>query len=62
MVVTIFVLPGSRMTYDWDNIFGVRILLPLLVLSLQPIALIVHRACAAVIEGLLGGLCPHCPL
>lgn len=50
MVLLIMVLPGSAVPYGWGGVFDVRILLPLLVLSFQPIALIVRQTRAAVIE------------
>ena len=50
MVALIFVLPGGKVPYGWGGIFDLRILLPLLVLSFQPIALIVRQTRAAVIE------------
>jgi peptide/nickel transport system permease protein len=50
MVLLIMVLPGSTVPYGWGGVFDVRILLPLLVLSFQPIALIVRQTRAAVIE------------
>ncbi|GAA4125480.1 ABC transporter permease [Aminobacter aganoensis] len=50
MVLLIFILPGGSVPYGWGGIFDVRILLPLLVLSFQPIALIVRQTRAAVIE------------
>ncbi|MDI6025010.1 ABC transporter permease [Corticibacterium sp. UT-5YL-CI-8] len=49
MVLLILVLPGG-VPYGWGGVFDVRILLPLLVLSFQPIALIVRQTRAAVIE------------
>ena len=50
MVLLILVLPGGNVPYGWGGIFDVRIILPLLVLSFQPIALIVRQTRAAVIE------------
>ncbi|OJF91415.1 ABC transporter permease [Pararhizobium antarcticum] len=50
MVLLIMVIPGSNVPYGWGGIFDVRILLPLFVLSFQPIALIVRQTRAAVIE------------
>lgn len=50
MVALIVLLPGVRVPYGWGGIFDVRILLPLVVLSFQPIALIVRQTRAAVIE------------
>lgn len=50
MVLLIFVLPNASVPYGWGGVFDVRIILPLLVLSFQPIALIVRQTRAAVIE------------
>ncbi|UJW77441.1 ABC transporter permease [Rhizobium sp. SL42] len=50
MVGLIVLFPGADVPYGWGGIFDVRILLPLLVLSFQPIALIVRQTRAAVIE------------
>ena len=50
MVMLIMILPGSAVPYGWGGILDVRIILPLLVLSFQPIALIVRQTRAAVIE------------
>jgi len=50
MVLLIFILPGGSVPYGWGGIFDARIILPLLVLSFQPIALIVRQTRAAVIE------------
>lgn len=50
MVALIMVLPGGAVPYGWGGLFDVRILLPLLVLSFQPIALILRQTRAAVIE------------
>jgi len=50
MVALILVLPGGDIPYGWGGVFDVRILLPLAVLSMQPIALIVRQTRAAVIE------------
>lgn len=50
MVLLILVLPSGSVPYGWGGIFDVRILLPLIVLSFQPIALIVRQTRAAVIE------------
>ena len=48
MVLLILVLPGSAIPYGWGGVLDPRIILPLLVLSFQPIALIVRpRACRA---------------
>lgn len=50
MVLLILVLPGGAVPYGWGGIFDARIILPLIVLSFQPIALIVRQTRAAVIE------------
>ncbi len=50
MVGLIVFLPMIKVPYGWGGIFDVRILLPLIVLSFQPIALIVRQTRAAVIE------------
>lgn len=50
MVLLILVLPNASIPYGWGGLFDVRIILPLIVLSFQPIALIVRQTRAAVIE------------
>lgn len=50
MVLLIMVLPDGAVPYGWGGVFDLRILLPLLVLSFQPIALILRQTRAAVIE------------
>jgi peptide/nickel transport system permease protein len=50
MVLLILVLPSGSVPYGWGGIFDVRIILPLLVLSFHPIALIVRQTRSAVIE------------
>ena len=50
MVGFLLVLPGINMPYGWGGIFDAKIILPLIVLSFQPIALIVRQTRAAVIE------------
>lgn len=51
MVGLIMVLPeGASVPYGWGGVFDLRIILPLFVLSFQPIALIVRQTRAAVIE------------
>lgn len=50
MVALILILPGGDIPYGWGGVFDVRILLPLAVLSMQPVALIVRQTRAAVIE------------
>jgi peptide/nickel transport system permease protein len=50
MVLLITVLPAASIPYGWGGLFDVRIILPLLVLSFQPVALVVRQTRAAVIE------------
>lgn len=50
MVALILVLPGSAIPYGWGGVLDPRIILPLIVLSFQPIALIVRQTRSAVIE------------
>ncbi|MEO5620076.1 MAG: ABC transporter permease [Cypionkella sp.] len=50
MVFLIMVLPDGAVPYGWGGLFDYRILLPLIVLSFQPIALILRQTRAAVIE------------
>ncbi|QQR38305.1 ABC transporter permease [Devosia rhizoryzae] len=50
MVLLILVLPGGAVPYGWGGLFDVRVILPLLVLSFHPIALIVRQTRSAVIE------------
>jgi ABC-type dipeptide/oligopeptide/nickel transport system permease component len=50
MVFLITLLPHANVPYGWGGILDVRIILPLIVLSFQPIALIVRQTRAAVIE------------
>ena len=50
MVLLILILPGGTVPYGWGGIFDVRVILPLLVLSFHPIALIVRQTRSAVIE------------
>ena len=50
MVFLIMVLPDGAVPYGWGGLFDARILLPLTVLSFQPIALILRQTRAAVIE------------
>lgn len=50
MVLLLMILPGDAVPYGWGGLFSVKILLPLLVLSFQPIALILRQTRAAVIE------------
>lgn len=50
MVAIIVLFPHASVPYGWGGIWDMRIVLPLLVLSFQPIALIVRQTRAAVIE------------
>ena len=50
MVLLILILPGGSVPYGWGGLFDVRVILPLLVLSFHPIALIVRQTRSAVIE------------
>lgn len=50
MVGLIVLLPGINVPYGWGGVFDMRIILPLVVLSFQPIALIIRQTRAAVIE------------
>lgn len=50
MVFLIMVLPDGAVPYGWGGLFDARILLPLTVLSFQPIALILRQTRAAVVE------------
>jgi peptide/nickel transport system permease protein len=50
MVLLILILPNASIPYGWGGLFDARIILPLIVLSFQPIALIVRQTRAAVIE------------
>ena len=50
MVLLILVVPGGAVPYGWGGLFDVRVILPLLVLSFHPIALIVRQTRSAVIE------------
>ena len=50
MVLLILVLPGGAVPYGWGGLLDVRVILPLLVLSFHPIALIVRQTRSAVIE------------
>mgnify|MGYP001175504542 CR=1 FL=1 len=50
MVGLLVLLPDVSVPYGWGGILSVKILLPLVVLSFQPIALIVRQTRAAVIE------------
>ncbi|MBL9054924.1 MAG: ABC transporter permease [Rhodobacteraceae bacterium] len=50
MVVLLVFLPKGSVPYGWGGVFSVKIILPLIVLSFQPIALILRQTRAAVIE------------
>lgn len=50
MVLLLAVLPKGSVPYGWGGLFSVKILLPLIVLSFQPIALIIRQTRAAVID------------
>lgn len=50
MVLLILILPGGSVPYGWGGVFDIRIILPLIVLSFHPIALIVRQTRSAVIE------------
>lgn len=50
MVLLLAVLPKGAVPYGWGGLFSVKILLPLIVLSFQPIALIIRQTRAAVID------------
>ncbi|KKB06895.1 peptide ABC transporter [Devosia geojensis] len=50
MVLLIIILPGGSVPYGWGGLFDIRVILPLLVLSFHPIALIVRQTRSAVIE------------
>ncbi len=50
MVLLLAVLPSGSVPYGWGGVFSVKIILPLIVLSFQPIALIIRQTRAAVID------------
>lgn len=50
MVLLLAVLPSGAVPYGWGGLLSVKIVLPLLVLSFQPIALIIRQTRAAVID------------
>jgi peptide/nickel transport system permease protein len=50
MVLMLAFLPKGSVPYGWGGLFSVKIILPLIVLSFQPIALITRQTRAAVIE------------
>jgi peptide/nickel transport system permease protein len=50
MVLLLIIFPGADISYGWGGLLDARIILPLLVISFQPIALIVRQTRSAVIE------------
>lgn len=50
MVMLLAILPKGAVPYGWGGLFSVKIILPLIVLSFQPIALIIRQTRAAVID------------
>lgn len=50
MVLLLAILPKGAVPYGWGGLFSVKIILPLIVLSFQPIALIIRQTRAAVID------------
>lgn len=50
MVMLLAILPSGAVPYGWGGLFSVKIILPLIVLSFQPIALIIRQTRAAVID------------
>jgi ABC-type dipeptide/oligopeptide/nickel transport system permease component len=50
MVLLLAILPSGSVPYGWGGLFSVKIILPLIVLSFQPIALIIRQTRAAVID------------
>lgn len=50
LVLMLVALPGIDVPYGWGGLWDVRVILPLMVLSLQPIALIVRQTRTAVID------------
>jgi peptide/nickel transport system permease protein len=50
MVLLLMILPDGAVPYGWGGVFSVKVLQPLIVLSFQPIALILRQTRAAVIE------------
>jgi ABC-type dipeptide/oligopeptide/nickel transport system permease component len=50
MVLLLAILPEGAVPYGWDGLFSVKIILPLIVLSFQPMALIIRQTRAAVID------------
>lgn len=50
MVALLLTFPHADIPYGWGGLWDVRVIMPLMVLSLQPIALIVRQTRSAVIE------------
>lgn len=50
MVLLLVIFPQANISYGWGGLLDARIILPLFVISFQPIALIVRQTRAAVIE------------
>lgn len=52
MVFLLITFPDMDVPYGWRGVFDVRIILPLITLSMQPIALIVRHTRSAIIDGI----------
>jgi peptide/nickel transport system permease protein len=50
MILLLILFPQANISYGWGGLLDARIILPLIVISFQPIALIVRQTRAAVIE------------
>jgi ABC-type dipeptide/oligopeptide/nickel transport system permease component len=50
MVGLVVFVPASGVPYGWGGVLDVRIILPIIVLSMQPIALIIRQTRSAVLE------------
>jgi ABC-type dipeptide/oligopeptide/nickel transport system permease component len=50
MVLLVMFMPASGIPYGWGGVFDARIILPIIVLTMQPIALIIRQTRTAVIE------------
>lgn len=50
MILLLVIFPQANISYGWGGLLDARIILPLIVISFQPIALIVRQTRAAVIE------------
>lgn len=50
MVMLLVLFPNTSISYGWGGLFDAKVVLPLVVISFQPIALIVRQTRAAVIE------------